>query len=237
MIIDLNPEGEGKTSISGHLKFSGNVPWPVTTFSPGAMGWYSFIPVMQCYHGVLSMNHKVSGEITVNNTKTYSFESGKGYLEKDWGVTFPTTWIWSQANHFKKNPDSSLFLSVAHIPWFSFNFTGMLAAFWHEGEFNIFTTYTGASVKFVYFNETFVNLLITSSNRELDVSIVKSPYAPYLYAPKGGKMEKYLDSGTGGTMYLKFYDTSSSTKRLIYEDVATPAGVEMSGNIAWLADH
>ena len=27
----------------------------------GIMGWYRFVPFMQCYHGVVSLNHKLNG--------------------------------------------------------------------------------------------------------------------------------------------------------------------------------
>ena len=48
-------------SLRGELKFDGITPWPVTAFSPGIMGPYAFVPFMECYHGVLSIDHAVRG--------------------------------------------------------------------------------------------------------------------------------------------------------------------------------
>jgi hypothetical protein len=52
------------------------------------MGWYSFIPFMECKHGIVSANHKIKGKITVNN-QIIDFDEGQGYIEKDWGTSFP----------------------------------------------------------------------------------------------------------------------------------------------------
>ncbi len=46
------------------------------------MGWYRFLPFMECYHGVISLTHNLKGKIIVDN-KIFAFENGKGYIEKD----------------------------------------------------------------------------------------------------------------------------------------------------------
>jgi len=33
------------------------------------MGWYAFVPGMECYHGILSMDHAVEGFIEVNGIR------------------------------------------------------------------------------------------------------------------------------------------------------------------------
>ena len=44
-------------SIKGKMKFINQVPWPTSWRSPGIMGPYSFIPFMECYHDILSIDH------------------------------------------------------------------------------------------------------------------------------------------------------------------------------------
>ena len=44
--------------------YSNNIkPWPVTFFEPGCMGWYTYIPTMECFHGILSMDHSLNGKL------------------------------------------------------------------------------------------------------------------------------------------------------------------------------
>ena len=92
------------SNISGKLFFKNLSPWSNSIFSPGIMGPYSFVPFMECYHGILSMNHTIEGKLIVNN-KVVDFSQGKGYIEKDWGHSFPEAYIWMQCNNFN---DSSV---------------------------------------------------------------------------------------------------------------------------------
>ena len=112
IILDLD---DCETKIKAQMKFDNIIPWPVSRFSPGVMGIYSFIPFLECYHGVLSLNHSIKRYVEINGEKKY-FTGGKGYIEKDWGPSMPSSWIWMQTNHF--NVESvSLFGSIAKIPW------------------------------------------------------------------------------------------------------------------------
>ena len=39
-------------NIKGELRFDGVTPWSNSFLSPGIMGPFSFIPFMECYHGI-----------------------------------------------------------------------------------------------------------------------------------------------------------------------------------------
>ena len=58
--LDLPAEG-AHPPVRGAVAFDGWSPWPVTLASPGIMGWYRYVPRMECYHGVLSLDHALSG--------------------------------------------------------------------------------------------------------------------------------------------------------------------------------
>ena len=58
--------GQKEVRIDGQLAFSGLNPWPVNWKAPGAMGWFAVLPFMQCYHGVLSLDHEVSGSLEID---------------------------------------------------------------------------------------------------------------------------------------------------------------------------
>ena len=99
-------------------------PWPVTARSPGIMGWYAWVPVMECYHGVTSFGHDLAGSLTLDGTDL-AFEGGLGYLEKDWGRAFPTGYIWMQSNHFAAS-GVSFVASIARIPLGPKQFRGFI---------------------------------------------------------------------------------------------------------------
>lgn len=100
---------------------------PATVTSPGIMGWYAWMPVMECYHGVVSFSQDLSGSLSLDGGRL-TFDGGRGYLEKDWGRAFPTGYIWMQSNHFTR-PGACLVASVAVIPWRRTQFRGFIVGF------------------------------------------------------------------------------------------------------------
>ena len=62
------------------------------------MGIFKYFP-MQCRHGVISMNHSLSGSIVIDGI-LHDFNGGKGYIEKDSGKSFPQSYLWLQCNDF-----------------------------------------------------------------------------------------------------------------------------------------
>ena len=110
--IDLDIETDG-IRVRGKLEFENMTPYPSTLKSPGIMGWFSYVPFMECNHGVVSADHRVKGSVVFNG-RSHDFTGGKGYIEKDWGRSFPESWVWLQCNNFA-DKDTSLFLSVAKI--------------------------------------------------------------------------------------------------------------------------
>jgi tocopherol cyclase len=130
--------------LKGDLRFSMLTPWPVTLAAPGIMGPYAFAPFMECYHGVVSLDHVIGGQLEIDGTAV-DFTGGRGYTEKDWGVAFPQAWIWMQSNHFEQ-PGTCLTASVARIPWLGRAFRGFIVGFWHGGRLYRFATYSGARI-------------------------------------------------------------------------------------------
>ena len=82
------------------------------------MGPFAYFPFMECFHGVLSMKHRVSGSIVVNS-KELIFNNGIGYIEKDWGRSFPKRYLWLQCNDFSTE-ETSIMVSIADIPFLGF---------------------------------------------------------------------------------------------------------------------
>ena len=69
-------------------------------------------------NGALVARKAVDGE-------NINFENGRGYIEKDWGTSFPKKYCWIQCNNFASSEDS-LFFSIAHIPFLGFEFMGFI---------------------------------------------------------------------------------------------------------------
>jgi len=136
---------EASLALDCAFTFSDVKEYPVTLSSPGIMGWYAWVPRMECYHGVLSFSHSLQGTLTLNG-KVMDFSGGRGYIEKDWGQSFPAAWVWLQSNHFA-GVDACITASVAIIPWVGNAFRGFIAGLWLDGTLHRFATYSGARIE------------------------------------------------------------------------------------------
>ena len=55
------------------------------------------------------MNHTVNGVLMINNEEI-DINNGKGYIEKDWGTSFPKKYIWIQVTISKTKTQVSFVL-------------------------------------------------------------------------------------------------------------------------------
>jgi len=218
--IDLNID-DGNLKVTGHLEYSKQVPYPKSLFSPGIMGWYSFIPFMECKHGIVSVNHDIKGLISVNN-ESIDFTGGKGYIEKDWGTSFPEAWIWIQANSFS-NRNSSLTFSVAKIPWLGKFFIGFIAFLYYNNRFYLYSTYNRSAITELNHNDKSINITMKNHDSVLKISAVKNTFGE-LIAPVAGDMSRRIKESIDSEVKLSLYDKEM---KLIYQDSSNRAGLEV----------
>ncbi len=126
--------------------FRQNVVWPNKPWSPGAMGPFSFVPGMQCKHGVVSLHHQVTGTLQLGDRPPITLNpQAVGYIEKDWGSSFPLRWTWLQTNHFAGETEPCcLLVSAGVVPWVTGAFEGHIAALLWRGRLEVFATYNGS---------------------------------------------------------------------------------------------
>jgi len=204
-------------------------PWPVTVFSPGIMGWYAWIPRMECYHGVLSLNHRLEGELTINGT-TVDFSSGRGYIEKDWGQSFPSAWVWMQTNHFAA-PGTSLTGSIAMIPWVGRTFRGFIMGLWHDETLYRFATYTGARTEYLHISDDVVAWLITDRLYYLMINAYRGD-AVDLRGPS--KVDMGVRVPETLTAEIKVRLATQRGDKTIFEGRGRNAGLEVAGDLETL---
>jgi tocopherol cyclase len=237
--INLDISGEDQ-SISGELEFKGIQPWPVKLISPGVMGPYRFVPLMQTYHGILSLDHTIQGRLRVDG-RDFDFSGGRGYMEKDWGVTFPRAYIWMQSNHFSKK-GVSLTASVATIPWLKGWFRGFLIGLLVDGKLYRFTTYLGSEIGklHVFDNEVY---WVTTGTKRTDPEGEFDHYQLTIRAERGsagllsspeldGMTPRIFESLTASIQIsLKGYSPKRNIEQVIFEGSGSCGGLEVAGSI------
>jgi hypothetical protein len=213
--------------ISGTLRFGGVTPFPVSVTAPGIMGWYAWVPFMECYHGVVSLDHTIYGELSVDG-ETVDMTGGRGYGEKDWGRSFPEAWIWFQTNHFSA-PGTSLTASVAIIPWLNQAFRGFIIALWHEGQLLRFATYTGARIERLDVTDETVHWVVSNRRHRLEMVVRQGAASRFglLKGPDMAEMGKRVDETLDATVEVSLYALDGTQPRLLFADTGAHAGLEV----------
>lgn len=207
-------------NIQGKVNFSNNTKIETSLLSPSIMGYFSFFTFMECYHGIVSMSHELDGKLTIDG-KLINFSGGKGYIEKDWGKSFPREYVWMQSNHFK-NSGTSFMFSEAVIPFKIFHFNGLIVnLIVNEIEYR-FATYNGSRVVAKVIKSNSVSYEIVKGSLKLCLE-AHNDKTISLASPKNGAMVQSIKEGLSGKIRLQLFDNN----KLIYEDNGTHAGLEI----------
>lgn len=227
----LNAEGDG-VKIEGKLDLKEMYLWPSSLKEPNSMGWYAHIPFMECYHGIISLNHSIKGKLMLNDN-SIDFEGGRGYLEKDWGKSFPSSWIWFQSNHFDKAP-VSLSLSIARIPFLGIRFTGFIGGLLIGKKLYRFTTYSGARLRELSQSDNKLYVLLEGKRYNLEVLIDRDKCGG-LISPRLGVMEGKVQESMTTEARVRLFELNSRGKKLIFEAAGRNGGLEIMGDMRELS--
>lgn len=205
------------------------VPWPVTAREPGIMGWYGFVPFMECFHGIVSFGHELRGTLEVEGSAT-SFMEGRGYVEKDWGKAFPSGYVWMASNHIDATAgdgtDASLVASVAIIPWLRGSFRGSIIGFRHGGRLHKWTTYNRSTERRLSIDDSHVRWSVNGPDGVLDLT-AERVRGGLLHAPLRTAMHQRVEETLDASIQFRHRDHSGAT---LIEGVAECAGLEVFGD-------
>jgi len=204
----------GKLHISNHHEIPSNL------YQPNVMGPFAYIPFMECNHGILSMDSKVHGNL-IYQEKKLDFDDTHMYIEKDYGKSFPSKYIWIQSNHFKQKNDAFMF-SYATIPFLKFKFKGLIATLYANKKHYRFTTYNLSKTKIDRINEHIVTIEIKKRKYRLIIKATQADVVK-LKSPYQGKMDHEIKEGLSGIVDIQLY----KKKQLIFEDTGYYAGIEI----------
>jgi hypothetical protein len=203
-----------KLDLTGELEYG-----PLTPISSDIMGPFRHFK-MQCSHGVISMDHSVSGKLLLNE-KEIDFSDGKGYIETDRGKSFPERYFWVQCNDFSQE-GTSIMAAAAKIPFLFGSFFGCISIVMLRGKEYRLATYKGASVK-----KCGENSLEIKQGRYTLVIDVSDKTPQKLLAPEMGDMCRTIHESTAKARF-RFYEQG----RLLLETESSGASCEYTEGTA-----
>lgn len=236
--IELGPNRFGRTGLAldldlgggarchGHVGFDGVVGWPVSVRSPGVMGWFAYLPVMECYHGVVGLDHGLHGRLRLDG-EDVSLLGGRGYIEKDWGKSFPQCWVWMQSNHFHQRA-VCITASVALIPNLGRVFPGFIVGLWHRGTLYRFATYTGAKIESLRVDDERVQWVMSDRKHRLTL-VAHRAETTMLPGPTIEGMRRDVHETLRAEIDVRLEARERGT--VIFEGRGRSAGLEVMGDV------
>jgi hypothetical protein len=210
-------------TLHGRITFSPLTPWPVRWYAPGIMGPFGWIPNMECNHGVVSLDHALAGELMLDGRRL-DFTDGRGYIEKDWGKSFPAGYVWMQTNHFG-TLGTSFVGSIAVIPWLGSHFIGSIIGLWHAGTLHRFATYTGAKTTHLHITDSTVEWVVKDRRQQLAITAQRAQ-GGLLLGPTRENMSDRVGETMLATVHLKL---TTADGRTLLDDIGRHAGLEVHG--------
>lgn len=206
--------------IFGDINYSDSININTSLFNPNIMGIFSYVPFMECNHALLSMKNRIDGLININGNEII-FNNGIGYMEKDWGYSFPKSYIWCQGNNFK-NSNASFMISVADIPFKIFSFRGIICSLIVDNHEYRFATYNNCKLVEYVVDDGFINITLKKGKYYL---ILKSKYDTglKLSAPVKGRMDKDIYESINSSIMV----TLKKGNKVIFSDTSDNCGLEI----------
>lgn len=219
IILDIEDKKQD-LKVQGALQYNNHQNIQKNGFQPNIMGPFSYIPFMECNHAILCMCNSICGHIDLNENRI-EFENGIGYIEKDWGCSFPKSYVWCQGNHFMHS-NASFMLSIAEIPFKILNFRGFLCILIIDKKEYRFATYNHARIIRNEVSDKNLHIRLQRKSYTLDI---QSYYenAHELNAPVDGKMDKIIYESISACIRV----TLKKDENILFSDISDNCGLEI----------
>jgi len=194
---------------------------PIPTFK-NSMGYTYYIPNLPCYHSVMNTAHQVTGNIRNKNAE-YSFDQDMGYMEKNWGTSFPESYFWLHAID-PYNADVSILFSIAEIQWLGKSFIKHVGHLRIEGKHIDLRTLKDISISDKIISEKKRCVNFRSKELELDIWITYGKKVTFK-APNQGNMSRDISHHTDALIAICIkHNGKTRMHRLIgnFEHIGSP---------------
>lgn len=203
MHLDINFED---LKVFGDFKFSEFQEIKKSLLKPNIMGFLSFFP-NECNHSITSMHHFINGFVNINDNE-FNIQNANGYIEKDWGTSFPQKYVWAQANDKSKN---SVVFSYATVPMLGKYAKGFFLVFHIDNKEYRFSTIEGS--KLVSFENDDKSFKAVIKKKNLELEIYSRQYNPVdLRSPNQGQMRNLIKESLDGEMKVILKDKNKVIK-------------------------
>ncbi len=187
--------------------------------SDSAMGYLSKAP-LECFQEVIYMN--ATANVIINEKGITHKFSGNSYMEKTFGTSFPTKWVWMQSNFGR---ESIFSFSVGLVPVLFLKIKGFFLIFQYNHKEYRFSSYNFSKIKVDQKDKDVIISIYKGKNKV--ILKAKTSHPVKLVGPsKRGKMNLEVFESINSTCTLEFYENNE----LILSDKYHNVGLELMYN-------
>ena len=166
------------------------------------MGYAYYVPTLPCFHSVMNVSHHVTGEIQTPRQQ-YLLEHELGYMEKNWGTSFPKRYCWLQAvDPF--DSQTSLLFSQAEIDWIGRTFLRHVGHLRFDGKHIDLRELRKCTISNSILDETNHCIQLSGNNIKLDIHISFQEKVIFK-GPANGNMSRDITHHTDALIHVKLY--------------------------------
>ena len=213
-------DNKQQLSIHGHITYHHIQNIKTSLMKPNIMGPFSYFSFLKCHHAIITMKSIINGKIQFLD-QTLMFQNDCGYIEKDWGSSFPQTYIWCQGNHFSKK-NVSFMVSIADVPFPFFTLKGIICVLIIDNKEYRMTTYQHVKLSHYLITKNSIDIILLQGDYQLHIK-AHSHQGLELMAPNQGKMEKRIYE----SLLAKVKVTLKKGQEIIFDDISTRGGLEI----------
>lgn len=206
------------------LKFSDFTLWNRSYFNPSIMGVLTYVPFVECKHDIISPSISVSGSARLNE-RELEFDSASGYIDKNWGKSFPKDYFWGHISSFNNSSISIQFAKArpkwlfwkipVHVGFLRINDEIHLFRSWKKGKMTFSNV---GQEKLVLVNKRFKIVLHFDQGRALNL---KAPYE--------GKLDQLILERAGISTRVRIYEVGSTKEsKVVVDEMVFNSTLEVS---------
>lgn len=212
---------DGTHRCAWDIDLEDGIPWPAT------MGWLTGSEGLETNWTVGTITASASGWVEFDGARI-GFEDQPGYCDHNWGIVFPRTWIWMQANAFS-DPGAALAASGGTVDTGETEIEATMIGLLLDGEM---VTFRSQDLDQVSFQADKGHWLLTGERECARITIEAScdPASMFhLLAPtREGTRPRAWESLTGTVeVLLERRSTPADPWTVAFDDSSGYAGVEI----------
>ena len=206
-----------------NLTFENFNAWERTRLRPSIMGILTYVPFVECKHDIVAPHFNASGIVKIEQ-QTMRFNSDAGYIDRNWGKSFPKRYCWGHLSGFS-NDSISIQFAKGSPKWLFLKIPVHIGFLYLNGEITTFKSWRGAQIRIRNTDDFMVYL--KNSKYEIQLLFERDKKLQ-LKAPDEGNIQDEIMEYAGNPTKVKIFKRKKRrANKLIYEETVFNSTLEI----------